>query len=66
MATLTRREAFQLFGLSAAAVAAAPMEALAQAPTFPKGAIIHAIQRLRTRGARRRRDSFSRAPVTRA
>ena len=43
MATLSRREAFQLFGLSAAAVAAAPMKALAQAPSFSKGAIIRTL-----------------------
>lgn len=43
MAILSRREAFQLFGLTAAAVAASPMNAVAQAPTFPKGAIIRTL-----------------------
>jgi predicted metal-dependent phosphotriesterase family hydrolase len=45
MATLTRREALQLVGLSAAAVAASPIRALAQTPTFPKGAIIRTLFR---------------------
>jgi predicted metal-dependent phosphotriesterase family hydrolase len=42
---ITRREALQLVGMSAAAAAALPLEALAQAPAFPKGAIIRALQK---------------------
>jgi phosphotriesterase-related protein len=38
----TRREALELLGMSAAA-AAVPSRALAQAPTFPKGAVIRTI-----------------------
>jgi phosphotriesterase-related protein len=41
---LTRRQALELFGLTAAA-AALPNGAFAQAPEFPKGAIIRAILR---------------------
>ena len=40
----TRREALELLGMSAAA-AAIPGRALAQAPTFPKGAVIRTILR---------------------
>jgi phosphotriesterase-related protein len=40
---MTRREALELVGLSAAAAAAFPMAALAQTPTFPKGAVIRTL-----------------------
>ena len=40
----TRREALELLGMTAAA-AAVPSRALAQAPTFPKGAVIRTILR---------------------
>ena len=43
MATLSRREAFQLFGLTAAAIAGSPMKAIAQTLTFPKGAVIRTL-----------------------
>jgi predicted metal-dependent phosphotriesterase family hydrolase len=43
MATLSRREAFQLFGLTAAAIAGSPMRAVAQTPAFPKGAVIRTL-----------------------
>ncbi len=43
MATLSRREALQLVGLGAVAVATSPMRALAQAPDFPKGAVIRTL-----------------------
>src|SRR5438067_9814135 len=39
---MTRREAVELLAMSAAA-AALPREAFAQAPTFPKGAVIRTI-----------------------
>ena len=45
MATLTRREALKVVSAGAAAIAAAPMSALAQAPAFPKGAIIRTLFR---------------------
>jgi phosphotriesterase-related protein len=43
MLTLTRREALKIAGAGAAALAAAPMSALAQTPAFPKGAIIRTL-----------------------
>lgn len=43
MATLTRREALKIVSAGAAAIAAAPMSALAQTPGFPKGAIIRTL-----------------------
>jgi predicted metal-dependent phosphotriesterase family hydrolase len=43
MATLTRREALKAVSAGAAVIAAAPMSALAQAPAFPKGAIIRTL-----------------------
>ena len=43
MTRLTRRDALQMVGLGAIALAAGPMAARAQAPTFPKGAIIRTL-----------------------
>jgi phosphotriesterase-related protein len=43
MASLTRRETLQLVGLSAVGLAASSTKALAQAATFPKGAIIRTL-----------------------
>ena len=43
MTTLTRREALQMLGVGAAAVAAFPMNGQAQTPGFPKGAIIRTL-----------------------
>ncbi|MEJ0035994.1 MAG: hypothetical protein WDO68_07910 [Gammaproteobacteria bacterium] len=43
MAKLTRREALKVVGAGAVAIAAAPMSALAQELTFPKGAIIRTL-----------------------
>jgi len=43
MATLTRREALKVVSAGAAAMVAAPMSALAQAPAFPTGAIIRTL-----------------------
>jgi phosphotriesterase-related protein len=43
MATFTRREALQITGISAAAIAAFPRDALSQTPAFPKGAIIRTL-----------------------
>jgi phosphotriesterase-related protein len=43
MATLTRREALKVVTAGAAAIAAAPMSALAQTPAFPKGTIIRTL-----------------------
>jgi phosphotriesterase-related protein len=43
MTTMTRREALQMVSMSAAAVAALPMNALAQMPAFPKGAVIRTL-----------------------
>jgi predicted metal-dependent phosphotriesterase family hydrolase len=40
---MTRREALELMGISAAAAAAFPIDALAQSPSFPKGAIIRTL-----------------------
>ena len=44
MAILTRRQAVEFLGLGTAAIAAAPMRALAQTP-FPKGAVIRTLFR---------------------
>src|SRR6185503_1556674 len=41
---MTRRQAIELLGLTAAA-SAVPFDAFGQGPTFPKGAIIRALQR---------------------
>src|SRR5262245_45784375 len=43
MTTLTRREALNLLGAGAAAIATAPMSALAQDASFPKGAVIRTL-----------------------
>ncbi len=43
MATMTRREALQIAGIGAAAMAAFPQDLLAQTPAFPKGAIIRTL-----------------------
>jgi phosphotriesterase-related protein len=43
MASLTRRDALQMVGLGAIALAAGPKLAGAQVPSFPKGAIIRAL-----------------------
>jgi phosphotriesterase-related protein len=43
MTTLTRREALKVVSAGAAVMAAAPMSALAQAPAFPKGAILRTL-----------------------
>lgn len=45
MATFTRRDALQVVGLGALAAAAGPMAARAQAPTFPRGAVIRTLFR---------------------
>src|SRR5690349_23057790 len=41
--TLTRREVLRILGAGAAALAAVPMKSLAQAPAFPKGAVIRTL-----------------------
>jgi phosphotriesterase-related protein len=43
MAILTRRDALQMVGLGAVAMAIAPLAARAQTPTFPKGAVIRTL-----------------------
>jgi phosphotriesterase-related protein len=43
MATWTRRDALQMVGMGAIAMAAAPMPAHAQGPDFPKGAVIRTL-----------------------
>src|SRR6266567_9109674 len=43
MITLTRREALQIAGLGAVAVAATPMTAFSQTPAFPKGSVIRTL-----------------------
>ena len=43
--SLTRRQALELLGISAAAAAVFPGRAAAQTPTFPKGAVIRTILR---------------------
>jgi phosphotriesterase-related protein len=43
MASLTRREALQMVGLGAVALAVAPTAARAQVPAFPKGAVIRTL-----------------------
>jgi phosphotriesterase-related protein len=43
MVTMTRREALKVVGAGAATLAAAPMSAFAQEPSFPKGAVIRTL-----------------------
>jgi phosphotriesterase-related protein len=43
MTTLTRRDALQLLGVGAAAAIALPSDSLAQAPGFPRGAVIRTL-----------------------
>src|SRR5215471_14793360 len=43
MAIMTRREALQVIGVGAAVMAALPRKVLAQAPQFPKGAVIRTL-----------------------
>src|ERR1700691_473607 len=43
MAGLTRRDALHMVGIGAFALAVAPLAARAQAPAFPKGAVIRTL-----------------------